>query len=325
MPTRRQVSRQADEEEFSDKNSIHHFYSTLSVSESFPKITENARQYVSNTTATVQPGTAEEYYDLVKTAVQLGRLDEVKSTLYQWESDTGAVGPTQEHIDYLVPQAARGQGQPKILEYLLTRGGKIGAQSIGLATSPAVFETFIAHGWKVDDSLLRSHVGHLELIAPFLSHGADPNSSGPRGFTPLDIAALHGPLETAKLLVDHGANIGAALHAAAQGAASDRIPVMAYLVEQAADVNGLAMDYPAPSEALRPGRKGTPLHTATKWANEEAKAWLLEHGADIEANNELGETPEEYGSRFDRDGPEKGLRIRRALMLKRKAREAGAK
>ncbi|KAI4193054.1 MAG: hypothetical protein LQ346_004020 [Caloplaca aetnensis] len=274
-----------------------------------------------------QPGTAEEYYDLVKTAIQLGRLDRVKSRLHEWESDNGAVGPTQEQIDYLVPQAARGQGQPEILDYLLSRGGKIGAQSIGLATSPAVFETFIAHGWKVDDSLLRSHVGYPELIALFLSHGADPNSSGPRGFCPLDIAALHGPLETVKLLIDHGANIGptsAALHAAAQGAASDRIPVMAYLVEQGAYINGLATDYPAPSEALRSGRKGTPLHTATKWANEEAKAWLMEHGADVEAKNELGETPEEYGRRFDKDGPEKGLRIRRALMLKRKAVEVGA-
>ncbi|KAL8756903.1 MAG: hypothetical protein Q9184_004353 [Pyrenodesmia sp. 2 TL-2023] len=278
-------------------------------------------------TNVIQPETAEEYYELVKTAVQLGRLDEVKSRLYQWESDNRAVGPTQEHIDYLVPQAARGEGQPEILDYLLSRGGKIGAHSIGLATSPAVFETFIAHGWKVDDSLLRSHVGHPELIALFLSHGANPNSSGTRGFSPLDIAALHGPLETVKLLIDHGANIGptsAALHAAAQGDAPDRIPVMAYLVEQGAAINGLATDYPAPSEALRSGRKGTPLHTATKWANEEAKTWLLEHGADAEAKNELGETPKEYGRRFDKDGPERGLRLRRALMRKRKATDAGA-
>ncbi|KAI4144028.1 MAG: hypothetical protein L6R39_004349 [Caloplaca ligustica] len=275
----------------------------------------------------IQPSTAEEYYTFAKAAVDLGGLDEVKSRLSQWRSDNAVAGSTKDEINYLVPQAARGEGQPEILDYLLSCGGTIGTQSVGLATSPAIFERFLAHGWKVNDSLLHSHVGHPELIALFLSQGANPNSSGPRSFCPLDTAALHGPLETVKLLIDHRANIGpmsAALHAAAQGDAPDRISVMAYLLEQGADINGLATDYPAPSEALGSGRKATPLHTATKWANEEAKAWLLEHGVDAKAKNELGETPEEWGRRFDRDGPERVVRLRRALMRKRKATKAEA-
>ena len=276
---------------------------------------------------TTQAVTAKDYYALVKTAVKLGNLDEVKSKLSQWRSDTSVAGPSREQIDYLVPQAAGGNGHPETLDHLLSLGGKIGTQAINLSKSPAVFQVFIAHGWEVDNSLLRSHVRHPDIIALFLFRGANPNSSDARGFSPLDMAALHGSLETVKLLLDHGANIGptsAALHAAAQGDAPDRIPIMAYLVEQGADINGLATDYPAPSEALRSGRKGTPLHTATKWANEEAKAWLLENGADPGAKNELGETPEEWGRRFDKDGPERGLRLRRALMRKRKATEAEA-
>ncbi|KAL8782691.1 MAG: hypothetical protein Q9213_005170 [Squamulea squamosa] len=269
--------------------------------------------------------TAEDYYACIKTAVGVGDIGVVKSKLSQWWTDTSVAGPTPEHINYLVPQAARGNGQPEILELLLSLGGKIGPHTIALARSLTIFRVFVAHGWEVDDSLLRSHAGNSELVALFLAQGANPNSNGPRGFSPLDIAALHGTLETVKLLFGCGASLepnSGALHAASQGDAPDRIPIMAYLVKQGANINGLAIDYPAPSEALRSGRKGTPLHTATKWANEEAKAWLLGNGADPKAKNELGETPEEWGKRFDNDGPERGLRLRRALTRKRKA--AGA-
>lgn len=105
-----------------------------------------------------QPETAEEYYTLAKTGVKLGRPGEVKSRLSQWRSDNAVAGPHQEQIDYLLPQAARGEGQPESVDYLLLRGAKIGTHSIGLATSPAAFGICIAHGWEVDDSLLRSHV-----------------------------------------------------------------------------------------------------------------------------------------------------------------------
>ncbi|KAG7004661.1 3'-5' exonuclease [Physcia stellaris] len=173
------------------------------------------------------PATAEESYDLVKNAIKLSDLTQIKTSLSQWRSNTSIAGPTQEQIDSLIPQAAAGEGQPEILVHLLSLGGKFGTHSISLATSPEIFKVFLAHGWEVDDATLRSHVQHPELIALFLAHGANPNSSGPRGFSPLDIAALRGPLETVKLLLTHGAMIGsssAALHAAAQGDTPDRIP-----------------------------------------------------------------------------------------------------
>lgn len=271
--------------------------------------------------------TGEEYYRLIKEAVISGDLPRVKAGLSRWQSDPSIAIPTQDQLSYLIPQAAKGDEQPEILEYLLALGAKLGKHSISLATSPDVFKVFMAYGWEVEDALLRSHVQHPQLIDLFLTHGANPNSSGPRGFHPLDIAALHGPFETVKLLIDHGAAIGpssAALHAAAQGNTSDRIAVMAFLVDRGADINGLATDYPAPSEALRSGRKGTPLHTAFKWANEEAKTWLLDHGADLEAKNELEETPEQWGRRFDKEGPEAGLRLRKALLRKNQAKKAEA-
>ncbi|KAL8903052.1 MAG: hypothetical protein Q9207_004184 [Kuettlingeria erythrocarpa] len=269
------------------------------------------------------PSTAEEYYALIKTAVQQGNLDLVKSTLSDWRAEISLADPGPDQINYLVAQAATGNGHSENMDYLLSQlGGKIGTHAISLARSPAIFEVFLAHGWEVDGSILRSHVNDPELIALFLSHGADANGSGLSGLAPLEVGALHGSLETVKMLVDHGAKIeagSAALHAAAQGDAPDRIPVMEFLINQGADVNGLAADLTGPSEARRSGRKGTPLHSATKWANEEAKAWLLEHGADPKARNELGETPEEWGRRFDNDGPERMVRLRRTIMRKRQA------
>ncbi|KAL9000535.1 MAG: hypothetical protein Q9169_000828 [Polycauliona sp. 2 TL-2023] len=186
----------------------------------------------------MQPTTAEDYYQLVKKAIRLGDLSDVESKLY-----------------YLVPVAARDDGQLEILEYLLSLGGKIGTYTIAHARSPAVFEVLMAHGWEVDDSTLRSNVSHPELVALFLSKGANPDSNI-GGIFPLDIAALRGPLESVKLLFDGGPpNIlgsnSAALHAAAQGDVPGRIAVMEYLLEQGADVNGIATDITGPSEARR--------------------------------------------------------------------------
>ncbi len=271
------------------------------------------------------PATAKEFYSAVKTAIKAGNLNEVQSFLEHWRSEISITGPTPQDIDYLVPRAAENNGEPIILEYLLSQGGKIGTYTIGHTTSPEIFQIFMKHGWKADDTLLRSHVSHPDLVSFFISHGADPKVPTARGSYPLDVAALRAPLESVKLLLAHGAPLGPGsrtLNAAAQCAVPDRIPVMAYLLEHGADINGLAADIPAPSEAQRSGRKGTPLHTAAKWGNEEAKAWLLEHGADAEARNELGETPAEWAKRFEKDGPEKTVRLRRAINRKTQMKKA---
>lgn len=88
--------------------------------------------------------------------------------------------------------------------------------------------------------------------------------------------------------------------------------MIALLLEYGADIKGLAADYPAPSEAQRLGRDGTPSYVAAKWGNEETKLWVLEHGANPEMRNEVGETPEEWGERFEKDGNERGRKARRA-------------
>ena len=91
---------------------------------------------------------------------------------------------------------------------------------------------------------------------------------------------------------------------------------MEYLLDHGTDIHGLTNGFTGPSEARRAGRKGTPLHEAAKWGNKEAMKWLVEHGADPEARNERGKTPAEWGRKYDADGPNRTVRIRRAILRK---------
>ncbi|KAK4694242.1 hypothetical protein P7C71_g3303, partial [Lecanoromycetidae sp. Uapishka_2] len=268
----------------------------------------------------------EQMWNDLKTAIKAGNLTDVQSLLQQWRSSSTLPGPTSQDINYLVPRAAEDDGQPAILKYLLSEGGEIDTYTLGQTTSPAIFEIFLDHGWKPDTSILSSHITHPNLVSLFLSHGVDittPTSA--RGFYPLDTACAKAPVQVVKLLLSNGAPVkpdSRAMNAAAQSDLPDRIEVMELLVSYGADINALAADYPAPSEAQRSGRNGTPLHAAAKWGNEEVKTWLLGHGADSNVRNEVGETPEEWGKRFEHDGPERVLRIRRAINRKTQAKKA---
>lgn len=129
------------------------------------------------------PTLSEDFYQLLKIAVKSGDLDEVKARLSDWQSHLSIADPSPEQINYLVPQAAGGQGQPQVLEYPLSLGGKIGTHSISLAISPAIFQILVEHGLEIDNALLFSHMRYPDLIALVLSHDADPNVRGRRGFS----------------------------------------------------------------------------------------------------------------------------------------------
>lgn len=265
------------------------------------------------------PATAKGFGLAMLTAVKAGNLVKVQSLLEQWRSHASIPGSNPQNIDYLVTRAAENNGEPEIVEYLLSQGGEISTYTIGRTTSPEIFQIFMNHGWKADSTTLRTHVSHPDLISFFLSHGVDATAPIPGGGNLLVSAAHRAPLESVKLLHSHGAPLGsgsAALNAAAHGDAPDRIPVMAYLLEHGADINGLVGDITGSSEARKAGRMGTPLHTAAKWGNEDATAWLLEHGANPEARNQAGETPAEWAKRFEKDGPEWIPRVRRAITRK---------
>ncbi len=107
-----------------------------------------------------------------------------------------------------------------------------------------------------------------------------------RGFYPLDTAAEKAPPGSVKLLLAHGAPLGPdsrAMNAAAMSDVPGRMPVMAFLLEMV--------------------------------------AWLLEQGLDLEVRNEVGETPAEWAKGFEKDGPERTLRTRRAIDRKNRVKK----
>lgn len=104
------------------------------------------------------------------------------------------------------------------------------------------------------------------------------------GWTPLHLAAHYGHLETARFLLEHGADVQAIsqnalanqpLHAAVAG---NHAEMVALLVRTGADVN------------QRQHGGWTPLHGAANNGNLRIVKLLIENGADINAANDDGVT-----------------------------------
>jgi len=183
-----------------------------------------------------------------------------------------------------------------------------------------LFELITHYGWTPNTPgfygavLLPRVVTNLPLLQWFLEHGADPNlgrqhnhrdrmgTSDTNSGAALTAALAAGSLEAVRLLLDAGARAqnGAPLHAAAgacppgtpAGAQlnagvtsskefdSNRIPVMALLVENGADVNRM--------EDPRYVLAQYPIVNAAMAGAVERVKWLLAHGADPEAEGGFG-------------------------------------
>ena len=122
------------------------------------------------------------------------------------------------------------------------------------------------------------------LVRWFLAHGADPNApAGEWDVTPLSYAVARAPLNIVKLLFDHGGSTahGQLVHYASDRTDSECVPILQYLVDRGAPINGtLWENRPELAHWANAGAATTPLHNAAEAGNIDSVSFLLEHGAD---------------------------------------------
>lgn len=204
-----------------------------------------------------------------------------------------------------------------------------------------LFQILQQHGWTPNSPgnygavLLPKVVTNIPLLRWFLENGANPNlgaqrfsgdrncDSDPASCAALEAAATHGSIEAVQMLLDAGAEIknGTPLHYAAgacpPGASTrevaskefdvSRLPVMALLVSNGADVNQRGDSVLV---------KHHPIMYAVMAKAVERVRWLLEHGADPEARGDWGSAAEyadAMGSEEMKRVVERGIGVRRSV------------
>jgi len=168
-----------------------------------------------------------------------------------------------------------------------------------LAADPSLADSRTPEG--ASPVLWAAYTRHSEL-APILLGGRQPdffeacalglpptlvavNAFAPDGFTGLGLACFFGHLETARLLLDRGADPNLASRnplrvAPLHSAATAGIPALVKLL----------LDHGANPDAAEASGY-TPLHTAAGHGNREIIALLLAAGADNQRQNRDGQTP----------------------------------
>lgn len=170
----------------------------------------------------------------------------------------------------------------------------------------AVVEFLLEHGAEVHASdkggLVPLHnacsYGHYEVTELLVKHGANVNVADLWKFTPLHEAAAKGKYEIVKLLLQHGAD---PLKKNRDGATpldlvregdqdvSDLLRGNAALLDAAKKGNVARVQRLVTQENINcrdaQGRNSTPLHLAAGYNNYEVAEYLLDNGADVNAQD----------------------------------------
>src|SRR6266702_3313161 len=151
-------------------------------------------------------------------------------------------------------------------------------------------------------------VGIARLL---LECGVDVNARKKNKTTPLHSAASGGMLKTAEVLLDHGAIADAEndegetpLNLVSQGGygSQDGIDIARLLLERGVDVNA------------RKKNKTTPLHSAAFNGCFEIAQVLLDHGANVDAEDDEGADPYTLSPRGGHRNSQNRVRIARLLL-----------
>jgi len=214
------------------------------------------------------------------------------------------------------------QPNPEIVRYLLAHGARHNIFSAVAMGETEVIRELVARtpndlGRRMNGMRMRPMPLHLAVMknqpaamTTLLSLGADPKSLDEARFSALDLAALEGREDLAKVLLERGAKVrlpaAVALHRTAEVErllrgdpgtlkpgggwcnlivrASERAPgdVIDTLIRNGASVN--VRDNPKTSIDSTSGY--TPLHAAAWYGNVSAVEVLMKHGADVRAREE---------------------------------------
>ncbi|XP_065348135.1 poly [ADP-ribose] polymerase tankyrase [Cloeon dipterum] len=183
---------------------------------------------------------------------------------------------------------AAGYNRISVVDYLLTHGADVHAKDKG--------------------GLVPLHnacsYGHFEVTELLVKHGASVNVADLWKFTPLHEAAAKGKFEIVKLLLKHGADVtkknrdGATpldLVRDSDVEVADLLRGNAALLDAAKKGNLARVQRLLTSENINcrdaQGRNSTPLHLAAGYNNMEVAEYLLEQGADVNAQDKGGLIP----------------------------------
>ncbi|KAJ8920433.1 hypothetical protein NQ315_005301 [Exocentrus adspersus] len=219
-------------------------------------------------------------------AAKSGDLDQVQRLLGSFPHIVNCRDLDGRHSTPL--HFASGYNRVSVVEFLLQQGADVHAKDKG--------------------GLVPLHnacsYGHYEVTELLVKHGASVNVADLWKFTPLHEAAAKGKYEIVKLLLKHGADPskknrdGATpLDLVREGDqdVADLLRGNAALLDAAKKGNLARVQRLVTAENINcrdaQGRNSTPLHLAAGYNNVEVAEFLLEHGADVNAQDKGGLIP----------------------------------
>ena len=167
---------------------------------------------------------------------------------------------------------------PKMVQFLLNAGADVNAcrdKGEGITT--------LQHA-------IRKYRVPLETVKLLLEHGAEVNTRGPQGYSPLDEAVmrsgeLDSSLSIARLLIQHGAKLNPdkkAQSATLTAALHQRPDMLKLFLEKGADPN------------VHNEEGKYPIHYAVYNKDVQSVQLLKEHGAELNVKDPAGKTALDY-------------------------------
>lgn len=185
--------------------------------------------------------------------------------------------------------------EPTIVEQLISSQPELASAKLSSGLSTLLLASYYRHQELVDILLKNrsqidiheaSALGQTALVDELLyCEPFSVNSFSVDGFTPLGYACYFGHYDTAKLLIDCGANVN-------QSSNNDFkvSPIHSAVANQSEDITQLLINHKANVNATQV-RGITALHTAAHNGNKRLTELLISAGADKNAKMEDGRTP----------------------------------